>query len=155
MKIRWEGDNFRAIEKLLEPYGTVRYHEHGHCSLRIVAKEFAQQAGGVEMLQDAEMVVELGDTLHYRRGADGMSDSIGIERPPDSGDDSEIVWTGNNPFDIAMFVRKHDRTVRMNADDLILKRDGADDFIRMRRGDKLVLKGGSLFMSRVGVDHRG
>lgn len=175
MKIRWEGDNLKSIEQMLERYGTVRYHDASRRSLRLVAKEFSAQGGAVEQLQDVELVVELGDIVHYRRGTDGMTDSIGIERPPDPGDDGEITWTGENPFDVVMFIRKHDLSISRAGDDLILKEGGAarraqernaeirrvasilsskDEYIRMRRGDKLILQRGCLFLSRVGVEHR-
>lgn len=175
MKIQWQGDNLQRIEQLLAPYGSVRVHDHGTKALRIVAKEFARQGEGVEMLSDVDIFVNLGDTICYRRGLDGMSDQIGIERPPDPGDDGEITWTGQNPFEVSMFIRKHDLSVSMNDRDLILKEGkaareaqqanteirrsvgvltGTDSFIRMHVGDKLILKGGCLFMSRAGKDHR-
>ena len=175
MKIQWQGDNLQAVERVLSRYGSVRYHDASRKSLSIVAKSFQSKGGDVEVLEDVQVVVELGDTVHYKPGSDGLTDSIGVERPPDPGDDGEIVWTGDNPFDIAMFVRKHELTISMNGDEIILKESdvakraqqpneqtrratgvlsGTDAFIRMRRGDKLILKGGCLFMSRVGQEHR-
>jgi hypothetical protein len=174
MKLQWQGDNLHAVQRLLVAYGTVRYLDFGRRSLQIVAKEFAK-AGGVDSIEDVALVVELGDTLHYRPGTDGMSDSIGIERPPYDGGEGEITWNGANAFDISMFVRKHDMTVRMSGDDLILKESqaakraqepnaaarlatgvlsGSDNFIRMRRGDKLLRRNGCIFMSRSGRDHQ-
>lgn len=173
-RVRWEGDNLPAISRLVANYGTVRYDDLARSSLLIVAKEFAKE-GSVEVLREVGIPVNLGDIIHVKLGTDGISDGIGIERPPNVGDDGEITWTGENPFDVAMFVRKHELSVSMNGRELILKESaaakqaqgpheaarraagvlaGSDNYVRMRVGDKLLLNGGKLFLSRAGKDHR-
>jgi hypothetical protein len=150
--VRWEGDNLPAIERLVAPYGSVRYENHGAKSLMIVAKEFARE-GEIEALQESAIVVNLGDTIRYEPGTDGLTDRIGVERLPNAGPPEEVRWTGGNWFEIARFVQQNDVRVNVEGFDLALHTPGRDT-VRMRRGDKLLKRGGKLFMSRAGKDHR-
>lgn len=144
MKIQWLGENIAAIEAALH---------HHEC--RVFVEDGGRKTLSIVGVMGLNVTLNLGDTLEINLGLDGVFDSIGVHRIPVGDDgDPEVMWTGENAFAVKAFVQQHDTRVEVRGPDLLLHTEG-DSVVRLRRGDKLIRRGGRyLFMSRAGKEHR-
>ena len=149
VKIRWDGDNFEAIQRALANYGEAEVTDLARCVLTLRAHELSK-AGFV---LGTEINVQLGETIEIRPGETGQSDTVGIHRLPDAGPE-HVTWKGDNIFEVRRFVARRPISIEMRGENLVLQnRDNRETYV-MRRGDRLVDRGGRCYMSRAGQEHR-
>lgn len=135
--VQWKGDNVAEIERFLGNH-LARADREGD-SLKVV---------GIGV----NMEVNLGDSLLL----DG--DSLGVRRANDftkRQKETWVTWQGNNLDKVASFLKNY--KVRLEVQGTKLGLFGDDrplPWFILKRGDRLVNRGGEIIVSVAGQDHR-
>ncbi len=131
--VKWTGDNLKDVERLLRRHDAQAY-KHGDV-LHITG-------------EGLYISLSLGDQLIL----DG--ERLGVIRPATKVAETEIIWDGNNVFEMSRFLSPFNvRCELIGRTLLVHDMTRGEEPARLEPGDKLIERGSMIVLSKAGKDH--
>jgi hypothetical protein len=132
--IRWNGENLAEVQRLLQAH-TVHASKHGDI-LCIIDEGLG-------------ITLNLGDELLLN------GDQLGVRRLEVKLPDPEIIWDGNNVFEMSRFLSGWGVRCELRGTTLYIHdMSGREKPACLNPGDKIIDRNGTHVVSKAGRDHR-